>query len=55
MTFLDLIAAANIEFQLNVKELASQSREKRLVDIRSILALAVQKVPGLYYKSSHVI
>jgi hypothetical protein len=46
--FVDLIVAAHVEFQVNVEEISSKSREKRLVDIRSILTLAVQKVPGLY-------
>ena len=45
--FEDLIVAAQTEFQLKISEISSDSREKRLVDIRSILALAVQKVPGL--------
>jgi REP element-mobilizing transposase RayT len=45
---IDLIAAAQIEFRYSTDEIISESREKRLVDIRSILALAVQKVPGLY-------
>jgi len=46
--FVDLIAAAQKEFQFKISEIASDSREKRLVDIRSILAFAVQKVPGIY-------
>lgn len=46
--FVDLIAAAEAEFQFKTSEITSDSREKRLVDIRSILALAVQQVPGLY-------
>lgn len=44
----DLTAIAQMEFGFNCSEIASDSREKRLVDIRSILALAVQKTPGLY-------
>lgn len=48
LKFVDLIAAAQVEFQFNLEEISSESKEKRLVDIRSILALAVQKVPGIY-------
>lgn len=44
----DLIAAAQAEFEFKISEITSDCREKRLVDIRSILALAVQKVSGLY-------
>ncbi len=46
--FEDLIAAAQTEFHFKTHEVSSDSREKRLVDIRSILAFAVQKIPGLY-------
>lgn len=50
--FNDLVAAAETEFQFNIKEIISASREKRLVDMRSILALAVQKIPGLYLQEA---
>lgn len=48
ISFINLVATALAEFQIKLTELASESREKRLVDLRSVLALAVQKVPGLY-------
>ena len=46
----DLIAVAKIELKFNIEEVVSESREKRLVDVRSILALAVKKIPELYLK-----
>ncbi len=46
--FEDLIAAAQCEFDFKISEIISDSREKRLVDIRSILALAVQKASGIH-------
>lgn len=46
--FEDLIAAAQSMFQFKISEITSVSREKQLVDIRSILALAVSKVPTIY-------
>ena len=45
--FVDLIAVAQLEFGCSHKEISSDSREKRLVDLRSILALVVHQVPGL--------
>lgn len=44
----DLTAVAQAEFDFNLSEISSDSREKKLVDVRSILALAVHKAPGLY-------
>ena len=46
--FIDLVRAAQVEFGNSFNEISSSSREKRLVDIRSILALAIQEMPGLY-------
>lgn len=46
--FIDLIIAMQAEFHFEPDELSSKSKEKHLVDMRSIIALAVQKVPGLY-------
>lgn len=46
--FVDLITVAQTELGYSHKEISSDSREKSLVDIRSILALAIQKTPGLY-------
>lgn len=44
----DLMLLAATELKFSIEEIVSASREKRLVDARSILALAVQRIPELY-------
>lgn len=46
--FADLITVAEEAFKYKKSEICSIDRKKYLVDIRSILALAVYKVPGLH-------
>jgi len=46
----ELIEIATIELKCTIDELVSEIRDKRLVDARSILAFAVQKVPKLNLK-----
>jgi len=43
----DLITIASTNFQINYTELQSASREKKIVDVRSILSLAAKKTQGI--------